>query len=167
MAALEQAGCRDVHVLYSALRGRDGIVDPALASFLSFDRYKYAISEVPFREKWNLSIVRDHAREQALYDRLVKKPRYVICHLESREFRFKFEMKVSSDVQVIHIHEATDCIFDWLTLLERAEMLMMIDSCFANLVEQLNIPTKKLFIHRSPAAFSPVLINDWSFLRGT
>jgi hypothetical protein len=165
LAALRRMGCDDVHVLYNALRGHERVVDAGLASFLSFDRYKYAVCGVPFREKWNLSIVRDRAREQALYDRLVEKPRYVVCHFESREFRFKSEMQAPPDLQVIHIHEASDRVFDWITILERAEMLMMIDSCFANLVEQLNLPVRKLFIQRSPVGFSPVLINDWSFLR--
>lgn len=164
-AALLQAGCEDIHVLYSALAGHDDLIDAGLASFLSFDRYKYAICGVPFREKWNLSIVRDRGREQALYDRLVLKPRYVVCHFESRDFRFRSEMQAPPDLQVIHIHEASDSVFDWITILERAEMLMMIDSCFANLVEQLGIPVRKLFIRRSPVAFSPVLINDWDFLR--
>ncbi len=148
-------------MLYSALHGRESVIDAGLASLLSFDRYKYAVCGVPFREKWNLSIVRDPAREQALYDRLVEKPRYVVCHFESREFRFKWEMQASPDLQ------ASDRVFDWITILERAEMLMLmlIDSCFANLVEQLNLPVRKLFIWRSPGAFSPVPINDWSFLR--
>ena len=39
------------------------------------------------------------------------------------------------------------------------------ESCFANLVEQLGIPGKKAFIRNPHTPFSPVLLSDWQFLR--
>jgi hypothetical protein len=78
LAKLREAGCSDIHVLYSALRGSEHVVDQKLAAYVRFDRYKYAVSGVPFREKWNLSIVRNPERERALYDRLVRKPKYTV-----------------------------------------------------------------------------------------
>jgi len=40
----------------------------------------------------------------------------------------------------------------------------MIDSCFSNLTDQLNIPGKKIFLVRSAWEFTPVLLGDWSYL---
>jgi hypothetical protein len=57
----------------------------------------------------------------------------------------------------------TDNIFDWLLILEKANLLILIDSCFANLVEQLNMPNTKIFGFRSEIAFTPVLKNRWRF----
>jgi len=41
----------------------------------------------------------------------------------------------------------------------------MIDSCFSNLVEQLNLPMEKYFVLRSPMQYTPVMKNGWIFLR--
>ena len=165
LAPLQAAGCEDIRVLYSGLRGHDELIDPILASSMSFDRYKYAVAGVPFREKWRLAIKRDLSREQALFDRLVKEETYIVCQLESGDFKVRPKMQVPKGTQIIQIHEATDNLFDWLTILEKASMLVLIDSCFANLVEQLNIPTRKLFIRRSSLAMTPVLLNEWEFMR--
>ena len=165
LAKLREIGCSDIHVLYSALRGREHVVDRKLADYVSFDRYKYAVTGVPFREKWNLSLVRNPEREQALYDRLIEKPAYTVCHFQGSVYRVELDVPATPETQVIRISEATDCVFDWITILERAAARVLIDSCFANLVEQLSIPGKKAFIRNPWVPFSPVLINDWEFLR--
>jgi len=168
LAMLRELGCETIHVLYSALGDIHQVVDQGLALFLSFDRYKYAIAGVPFREKWNLSIVRNHARERALFDRLVRQENYVVCQFESAGFKVPFKMDIPEGTQVIHTHEATDSLFDWLLILERASMLILIDSCFANLVEQLGISAKrKLFLPRSPHAFTPIFTGDWEYYSPT
>ena len=58
----------------------------------------------------------------------------------------------------------TDNFFDWLTVIERASLRKMIDSCFANLVDQLQMPGKNILLVRSPLAFTPVLLGDWSYV---
>ena len=165
LAKLSEVGCTDIHVLYSALRGREHVVDRKLADYVTFDRYKYAVTGVPFREKWNLSLVRNREREQALDDRLVKAPSYTGCHFQGSAYRVELDVPETLEHQVIRISEVTDCVFDWLAVLERATDRMLIDSCFANLVEQLGLPGKKAFIRNPYTPFSPVLINDWQFLR--
>jgi hypothetical protein len=40
----------------------------------------------------------------------------------------------------------------------------MIDSAFANLVEQLNLPNEKYMMLRSPGLLTPVHRNGWRFL---
>jgi hypothetical protein len=48
--------------------------------------------------------------------------------------------------------------------IERASSRIMIDSCFVNLTDQLGIPGHKVFLVRSPAQFTPVLLGDWVYL---
>ena len=165
LAKLREVGCSDIHVLYNALRGREHVVDKKLADYVTFDRYKYAVTGVPFREKWNLSLVRNPEREQALYDRLIEQKTYTVCHFQGSAYRAELDVPATPESQVIRISEVTDCVFDWITILERAAVKLLIDSCFANLVEQLSIPGKKAFIRNPLVPFSPVLINDWEFLR--
>ena len=165
LAKLREIGCSDIHVLYSALRGREHVVDQKLADYVTFDRYKYAVAGVPFREKWNLSLVRNRKREQALFERLIEKPTYTVCHFQGSAYRVELDVPATPETQVIRISEVTDCVFDWITILERAAARVLIDSCFANLVEQLSMTGKKDFIRNPLVPFSPVLINDWEFLR--
>ena len=163
---LRARGCQGILPLYSALRVPDYPANPLLASVLKFDEYKYAIAQVPFREKWTLDIVRDRQREDALFQSLVTSKRYVVCHLQGSAARANMDMTAiaAGYDQVIEITDRTDCLFDWLTIIERASLLIMIDSCFANLVDQLGITVEKCFIRRSEMSRTPVLGSGWKFL---
>ena len=44
----------------------------------SFDEFKYYIADVPFEQKWKLSITRNTYKENELYDRLIKNQQYVV-----------------------------------------------------------------------------------------
>jgi len=151
-------------ILYSYLSGAN-ISDPRLSGSLKFDEYKYAIAGVPFDRKWSLSIRRDEAREQALFDSLEIERDFVVVH--DTGFNAVIPIKLASeterDFQVIKLTEITDSPFDWLMTLERASELYLIDSSIANLVEQMNIPTPKRLFLRSPALFTPVYKNGWKF----
>ena len=68
--------------------------------------------------------------------------------------------------QIVEVREITDSPFDWIGTFERAAKLVFIDSCFSNLVEQLNIPVEKYLILRSPIEYTPVLKNGWKFFFG-
>jgi hypothetical protein len=164
MMLLRDQGCERILSLYSYLRGEDDKIDKRLAKFLTFDAYKYAVAGVPFREKWNLSIVRNRAREEALYREVVQAEPYVCCHLEASFAKVTLDpTKLPAVKQTIEITPRTDCIFDWLTVIERASMLVMIDSCYANLVDQLKLPNRKAFIPKVANPGSPILAGDWEF----
>jgi len=136
----------------------------ALLGSLKFDEYKYAVAGVPFAEKWNLCIRRDARREAALYDRLVKKDDYVVVHRHGSTFSKDVTVPPRfEDHQVIEVDEQTDSIFDWLLVLERARFLLLIDSCFAKLVDQLGFTNEKMFILRSETRFTPVLRSNWQY----
>lgn len=167
MRMLKERGCEKIIPLYSCLTGVS-ISNPAYFNSLKFDEYKYAIAGVPFGEKWNLQIKRNPEREQALYDRVVRADRYVVRQLEGSNFRAEIDGALTRQYeQVVDIEPVTDNIFDWLLILEKAAALVMIDSCFANLVDQLGFSAEKTFILRSEVRFTPVLRGNWHIRGGT
>lgn len=164
---LVDIGCEKIVPLYSYLSSHQNVPIKALSNFLKFDEYKYAIVGVPFREKWNLSIQRNYEREEKLYRRVAPASgeQFVVTHLEGSDFQVKSDLSnVIGGLKVVDISAVSENLFDWLSVIERASLRIMIDSCYSNLTEQLNIPGRKFFIPRSQIAFSPVLMSNWQFL---
>lgn len=157
-------------VLYSYLSSNLGLADKLLQKALKFDQYKYAVSNVPFSKKWTLEncLKRNLARENNLFDKLVKQEKYMVIHQQGSDFSKNFNVDDAKEkgYQIIEVSEVTDNIFDWLKILENAKALVLIDSVFANLVEQLgiggNVP--KYFGVRSDAIFTPVLLGKWQYI---
>jgi len=166
LAMLRERGCERIIPLASHVGGYPELVArPDLAAILKFDQYKYAVAGVPFREKWNLQIVRDRAREEALFARVVHEKDFVVCHLAGSDFRASLDVQaMAGGREVIEIADLTDNFFDWLLVIERASSRIMIDSCFSNLTDQLGIPGHKVFLVRSAWQFTPVLLGDWVYL---
>lgn len=157
-------GCNRIFSLYHYLTGMtDVLTNTRYAESLKFDEYKYAVTGVPFGEKWNLHIERNHERERALYDRLNISRDYIVVHNEGSNVTI--DLPLSQDIldnyQIVTIAPITTNPFDWLFTLENAAMLYLIDSCFANLVEQLDIGRNRHFIFRQGMRFTPVLKNRW------
>jgi len=139
--------------------------DPRLAASLKLDEYKYAIASVPFGRKWNLKYDRDMKRERALYDSLEIKGPYVCVHDEGGNIQIPIRLpsEIEKEFQVIRVSWKTDSIFDWLLTFERASKLFFIDSCFANLVEQMQVRVEKHLMLRSAAIYTPVYRSGWTF----
>lgn len=187
---LIDAGCDEVisfpyeETLHYEKIGLDSrLIDPVairakdlkLAFCNTFDQFKYAVCNVPFKEKWNVDIRRNMDREEKLFNNVVKdktKP-YVITHLDGAMGRIVYNIDVENflktigleNYQVIKITPITDNVFDWTTTLERCNLFIGIDSFYVNLIDQLqmNIPTK-YFLRRSPTNFTPVLGTLWDYL---
>ena len=187
---LLDAGCDEVisfpyeETLHYEKIGLDSrLIDPVairakelrLAFCNTFDQFKYAVCNVPFKEKWNVDIRRNLPREEDLFNKVVKqksKP-YVITHLEGAMGRIVYNIDVPAFLKsigmekynIIPITAMTDNVFDWTTILERSHMFIGIDSFYVNLIDQLqiNIPMK-FFLRRSPTNFTPVLNANWDYL---
>jgi len=158
---LKAAGCGRIIALYSYMSGTN-LPNERLAKVLKFDEYKFAIAGVPFREKWNLQIVRNREREERLFHEVTGGAEYIVCHLEGSLTRAQLNIaRLAEGRRIVEITARTDSIFDWLTVIERAALRVMIDSCFSNLVDQLRISGPNIFIERSPIEFTPVLLGDW------
>jgi hypothetical protein len=116
----------------------------------SFDEFKYKLSNVPFDLKWKLDIKRDYDRELDLYNKLIKNPDYVVYQKKSSDCQSDVVLNLNGKpYDIIELNEYTDDIFDWLTILERAKKLVLIESCFSNLVDQLQIKTDKVLITKT------------------
>jgi hypothetical protein len=167
MERLKNFKVDEVLCLYQALTGHK-FHEETCFQYTSFDQYKYIQAGVPFVKKWSLAecITRDAQREQALYDRVVTNPNYVVVHLEGSDHRAKFDHSIiPAGWQTIEITAQTDCIFDWLRVLEGAQSLIMVDSVFANLVDQLAIGDDRYFIPRSHVGLTPVQGQHWEWLK--
>jgi hypothetical protein len=164
---IQQHECERTIILYSYLKDA-AVYDPRLSSALKFDEYKYAIAGVPFAKKWELNYVRNIDRERALYDSLEIDSDYVCFHGLSSKMTEPLRLPghMAEGLRVIEMTKRSDneSPFDWLRTLERASKLVLVDSCFANLVEQMNLPNKKAVIVENPVAFTPVFKNGWQFL---
>lgn len=154
--------------LYQYLNMRPDLTDPELFNILKFDQYKYWVSGVPFKKKWTLKecITRNYEREEELKKRVVTKEKYAIAHLKGSSLEAKIDIHwLDPAVQIINIDDhLTDCIFDWLGLLEGAIAFIGIDSVFANLVDSWGIETELYWIRRSGWDLTPVLGSQWTIV---
>ena len=161
---LTDLGCQKIFPLYSSLEGAD-FIDARLAGALKFDEYKYALTGVPFAEKWTLALTRDPAREKALHDRLGITRPYICVHNMASDVGAAVDLPPAwlEHFQIVQIQPLSDNPLDWLYTIEHAAKRIMIDSLYANLVEQLNITGENYLITRSVTAATPVYKNGWVF----
>ena len=169
MAELINEGCDEIICLYQSLNIVPELSDYPWFQIQHFDEFKYTKAEVPFLKKWTLAdcIARNPEREQALRDRLVTNEHYVVAHLEGSNFKSELNVEdfVPEGWQLIRIEEGhTDCIFDWLGIIEAAESVICVDSVFANLIDQLQLSVDKYWIPRSHIHLTPVLGTAWTIL---
>jgi len=162
--------CDEILCLYQSLSNHPEFSDEPWFQHTSFDQYKYIRAGVPFKEKWNLHncITRNTERELALFDQLaINNQPYVVTHLASSEQTVTFDPNIIPDNwRVIPITDQ-GWVFDWLTVIERAEAVIMTDSSMANLVDQLEIPVDKYFIPQHHIGLTPVHGCDWHWLPNT
>jgi len=153
--------------LYQALTGHPEFSNERWFQYTKFDQYKYIQAGVPFTQKWTLDqcITRDPQREGALYDKIVKNPQYAVVHLEGSDHRAKFDWSmIPEDCQAVEISQQSDSIWDWLKIIEGAQSIIMVDSVYANIVDQLGLGDDRYFIQRSHIGLTPVQGQHWTWL---
>lgn len=158
--------CDEIIPLYQHLTNHK-FSEEKYFQYTSFDQYKYIAAGIPFLKKWDLAkyIQRDLVREQALYERLITNSQYCVLHLEGSDHRAKFDRSmIPQDWQIIEIKPTTDSIWDWLTIIDRSESLVMVDSVFANITDQLGLGSDRYFIQRSHIGLTPVQGHHWEWL---
>jgi phage gpG-like protein len=167
MERLKNFKCDEILPLYQHLSNHDFSKEKYF-QYTSFDQYKYIRAGVPFLEKWRLAdyITRDPDREQALYDRIVTNPNYAVLHLEGSDHTAQFDRSIiPKDWQIIEISDQPDTLlFDWLKIVEGAQSLIMVDSVWANIVDQMGLGSDRYFIQRSHIGLTPVHGQDWTWL---
>lgn len=166
---LKQQGCDEILPLYQHLTGHD-FAREKYFQYTSFDQYKYIAAGVDFLEKWRLGhyIQRDPSREQALYHKLAPPDgrEYAVLHLEGSDHRAKFDLDlIPPDLYQIEITDQhTDVIWDWLTIIDRSSLVVMVDSVFANITDQLGLAKERYFIQRSHIGLTPVHGHNWIWI---
>lgn len=170
-AYLTHLGVTDTICLYQSLTSHPEFSQRPEFQIMSFDQYKYSVAQVPFLDKWRLPeyITRNTERETQLFDQVTSGKPYVVTHLRGSNFNAQVEVRdwvPSDDWDIIDITERTDSVWDWLTVLERAEAIVTVDSVFANLVDQMGIAKTVdcYFVPRSHIQLTPVLGGNWSIL---
>ena len=165
---LKYRNCEQIVCLYQYLSNMPQLSDPDLFPILKFDQYKYAVAGVPFKNKQRLAecITRDPVAEDQLYKQVVKGGPYIVVHDQGsdRQINLDWSDAESQGYQVIHIREGlTDNLVNWLSVIEGAETLYLIDSVFSNIVDGLDLHRDKWFIRRSKMDLTPVLLSDWNY----
>jgi hypothetical protein len=165
---LKYRGCDEIICLYQFLSNMPELTDPDLFPILKFDQTKYALAGVPFKHKQRLAecITRDPVAESTVYSTVVEQDHYIVVHLEGSDTRLNLDFSEAEDAgyQVVYIREGvTDNVVNWLSVIEGAEELYLIDSCVSNLVDGLDMHRNKWFIRRSKMDLTPVLLSDWQY----
>ena len=163
----------DLLYLYQYLNARPDLTNLDYWHMMKFDQYKYAMARVPFREKWRLDrcITRDPVREKALLDQLGIRAgdRYMLYQGRASDIAYNLDLSsIDPAVRKIEITALTDVIFDWLGAIEGAESLVLIDSVFANLIDQLGLCKNSQLTYvrkwNRTVDGNPVLLGDWKYL---
>ncbi|TSC68811.1 MAG: hypothetical protein G01um101456_485 [Parcubacteria group bacterium Gr01-1014_56] len=136
------------------------------------ERQFYALAGIPHKKKWSSFYVeRDRGREQNLFARIAPKESYIFIHDDALYGARMLPQKLPAHLKVVRAQkDLTDNIFDYCTVIERAEEIHVVDSVFMFLVDCLPYqnPTQKLFIHRyarsNPPWRLPILKKNWIIL---
>jgi hypothetical protein len=108
-----------------------------LSTQYSFDEYKYKLAGFSIDMKYALQLTRSPERENRIRQLIGNpSPGYVCIHTVGSSGGIDVRSKLSKDRQIIEITPKSDCIFDWLGVMENASEFHMVDSCFSNLASQ-------------------------------
>ncbi|MFY9314196.1 MAG: hypothetical protein WAO95_01400 [Burkholderiales bacterium] len=162
---LASRGCDRTFVLYNSLFDDSSMLERKdLVRFLKFDEYKYAVTGVPFAEKWRLQVTRNIEREKELHTSLGIGGAYICIHRQASNARVEFGIPSEwREFQIVEV-DGRGTPFDWIYTFERAAKLVCIDSVFSNLIEQLNLPNEKHLFLRMPSPFCAVMKNGWRMI---
>ncbi len=167
---LTNLGVKEVVPLYQSLSNHPEFTGQLFFQHTKFDQHKYLQAGVPFLDKWRLDryITRNTERELDLYNKLVTNPDYVVIHLEGSDHTADFDRSIiPQDWQQIVITDQTDVIGDWLMILEKAQSLILVDSVYSNLVDQLGLGEDLYFLPRSHIQLTPTLGRNWTWIENT
>jgi len=127
----------------------------------TFDQIKYEFANVPFAEKWNLTFRRDIEAEQQLENKIRNSAEpFTLAHTKGSSEEFNYRPEVNESV--IYVNDITPSIFDWCGLIEKANKVVALESCFATLVEQTDLfkGSEKIFVPRQ-ADVRAFYVSDW------
>jgi hypothetical protein len=166
---LNDCSVNEIFILYAQLSSNGEKFEYGQPAFLpdslKFDEYKYAITNVPFSEKWNLDIKRDVIAEEIILELISAHKPYTIIHNSPAERGRDISNEINDKLQgnLVLIQEITSSPFDWIAAFEHASVIACEDSMHAIIIEQLNIDVEKYIFLHAPCNETPVYKNNWKF----
>jgi len=158
-------GCNHIINLTFRLPGQYSNFNDSIfqQSSFHFDELKYKIANVSFKRKYHLNISRNYAKENSLFNSLnIIENNYAITHTQgSDNYNAVYDKRIVKDLTLIEINTCTESVFDWILVLEKAKVIITVDSCFANLCNQLKIQKNKYFLKRPHPNVAPSISKDW------
>jgi hypothetical protein len=115
----------------------------------SFDQLFYQQAKVKYQKRWNsFKLNRDFDREMKLFNNFnVKEKEYVFIH-EDKERGFCINPKFYLGNKIVSMQRGlTENIFDYLTLVENAKEVHVIESCLSFIIDSIDL-NSNCFIHR-------------------
>ena len=113
----------------------------------TFDQQFYESQNVPFHHRFSdFFILRDKLREQKLFDDIIKTDRYIFVHDDSSRGMNIDESRINNTLPIIR-NDNKNLITDYLTILENAEEIHVMQSCFKDMINSYKMPKPKLFLH--------------------
>lgn len=167
---LKNFGCEEIICLYQALTGHPEFTLEPWFQHTSFDQYKYQRAGMAFKDKLRLPecLTRDSQREADLKAKILNNDTatpYVITHLNSSEQTVRFDPAIIPEGWRVIPITNEGRIFDWLGLIESAEVVIMTDSVMANLVDGLDIQgPERYFIPQHHIQLTATLLGAWTYL---
>lgn len=141
-------------------------------SGVPLEKQFYQIAGVDLAKKWDAFFIkRDLEREQSLFEQSTLGDEYIFLHEDpARNYRID-RKKINEKYKILTPDKKlTENIFDYLTIIEKAKEIHVIDSSFMFLIDCLpyNNPNQKLYIHRYSRENNewqlPILKKDWHIL---
>lgn len=158
--------------LYQYLSSHPERTNKSYFAQFKFDQYKYAAAGVAFGKKWELAecLELDPAAQERLYQQEVKQDRYMVYQNHASDLSYDIDLSIVEEgVQCIELRELENySVFDWIKIIDGAETVILIDSVFANLIDQLNLcPAADKYYMRKwnrRVDGNPVFIRDWTYV---
>jgi hypothetical protein len=169
MERLKNFKMDEIVCLYQALTGHPEFTQEPWFQHTAFDQYKYIRAGVAYKNKLRLAecLTRNPSREEALRQEIIGDDTtpYVVTHLASSTQTVRYDAQIiPQGWRVVNITN-TGYIFDWLKIIEGAEVIIMTDSVFANLVDGMDIEgPDRYFIPQHHIQLSATFLGDWQYL---
>lgn len=158
---IEQITIFDVAATFPDSQSTEDYVKSGDGYIIKFDEFKYNLLNVPIDEKWKLTIKRNLNQEDKLFRQYITSKSYGVFCLDYSGGRINVQLD-SDDIPMIEINTKHN-LFDWIKILENAKVIALVESSIANLVEQLNLPNKKI-LFKKPDSRLPCIKNTWKII---
>lgn len=128
-----------------------------------WDSVMYQQAGVPFEHRWKKWHV-----DRSSYELAPPATPYVFCHEDSERGFLIDRARLPKGIEILRATKLTENIFDWCSVIEEADELHLIDSCFAILADSLTTlkaNRKVVHLYSRPGALPPTYKQDWEILR--